>query len=124
MLYASGNRDEDVFGSDAAYFDVRRQTVPVHLAFGFGEHVCLGASLARLETRVFFEELLARFPGYTVTGPSERVLSTTVSGIRSLPVVLAPQTRASGRRSGSRGAGWTPGRRGAVEYGLTEVAEQ
>jgi cytochrome P450 len=90
MLYASANRDERVFGSDAARFDVRRETVPVHLAFGFGEHVCLGASLARLEARVFYEELLARFPDYAVTGPAERVLSTTVAGIRSLPVVLAP----------------------------------
>ena len=90
MLYASANRDEGVFGSDAAQFDVRRETVPVHLAFGFGEHVCLGASLARLETRVFYEELLARFPDYAVTGPAERVLSTTVAGIRTLPVVLAP----------------------------------
>jgi cytochrome P450 len=90
MLYASANRDERVFGPDAAVFDVRRQTVPVHLAFGFGEHVCLGASLARLEAKIFYEELLARFPGYEVTGPAERVLSTTVAGIRSLPVVLAP----------------------------------
>jgi cytochrome P450 len=90
MLYASANRDERVFGPDAARFDVRRQTVPVHLAFGFGEHVCLGASLARLEARVFFEELLARFADYAVTGPPERVLSTTVAGIRALPVVLAP----------------------------------
>ncbi len=90
MLYASANRDERVFGPDAAQFDVRRQVVPVHLAFGFGEHVCLGASLARLEARVFFEELLVRFPEYAVSGPVERVLSTTVSGIRSLPVVLAP----------------------------------
>ena len=89
MLYASGNRDEDVFGADASRFDVRRATNPVHLAFGFGEHVCLGASLARLESRIFLEELLARFPAYAVTGSPERVVSTTAAGIRSLPVVLA-----------------------------------
>ncbi len=92
MLYASGNRDEEVFGDDAARFDVRRATTPVHLAFGFGEHVCLGASLARLEGRIFLEELLARFPDYAVTGSPERVLSTTVAGIRSLPVVLSPSS--------------------------------
>jgi cytochrome P450 len=92
MLYASANRDELVFGDDAARFDVRRPTNPKHLAFGFGEHVCLGASLARLEGRVFLEELLARFPDYAVTGSAERVLSTTVAGIRSLPVVLAPSS--------------------------------
>ena len=62
MLYASGNRDERIFGDDAARFDVRRPANPVHLAFGFGEHVCLGASLARLEARIFVEELLERFP--------------------------------------------------------------
>jgi cytochrome P450 len=90
MLYASGNRDEQVFGADAGRFDVRRATNPMHLAFGFGEHVCLGASLARMESRIFLEELLARFPSYAVTGQPERVLSTTVAGIRSLPVVLAP----------------------------------
>ncbi len=90
MLYASANRDERIFGDDAARFDVRRPVNPVHLAFGFGEHVCLGASLARLEGRIFVEEFLARFPDYAVTGAPERVLSTTVAGIRSLPVVLAP----------------------------------
>jgi cytochrome P450 len=90
MLYASANRDERVFGDDASCFDVRRPVNPVHLAFGFGEHVCLGASLARLESRVFVEELLARFPRYAVIGSAERVVSTTVAGIASLPVVLAP----------------------------------
>ncbi len=90
MLYASGNRDERVFGPDAARFDVRRRANPMHLAFGFGEHVCLGASLARLEARIFVGELLSRFPDYAVTGPAERVLSTTVAGIRSLPMLLAP----------------------------------
>jgi cytochrome P450 len=93
MLYASGNRDESVFGADASRFDVRRVMNPMHLAFGFGEHVCLGASLARLEARIFWEELLARFPDYAVTGPADRVASTTVAGIRSLPVVLAPGSR-------------------------------
>ena len=90
MLYASGNRDETVFGEDAARFDVRRPANPMHVAFGFGEHVCLGASLARLEARIFVEELLERFPRYEVTGTAEKVRSTTVAGIRSLPVVLSP----------------------------------
>ncbi|MGP0031785.1 MAG: cytochrome P450 [Acidimicrobiales bacterium] len=90
MLYASGNRDERIFGEDAGLFEVRRAPHPVHMAFGFGEHVCLGASLARLEGRLFLEELLARYPTYAVTGPAERVPSTTVAGMRSLPVVLAP----------------------------------
>lgn len=90
LLYASGNRDERIFGEDAATFDVRRATNPMHVAFGFGEHVCLGASLARMEARIFVEELLARYPDFAVVGAPERVSSTTVAGIRSLPVVLAP----------------------------------
>jgi cytochrome P450 len=90
LLYASGNRDEAIFGADAARFDVRRPINPMHVAFGFGEHVCLGASLARMEARIFTEELLARYPNYAVTGAAERVASTTVAGIRVLPVVLAP----------------------------------
>ena len=93
MLYASANRDERIFGDTASQFDVRRPVNPVHLAFGFGEHVCLGASLARLEARIFVEELLARFAGYAIMGTAERVPSSTVAGIRSLPVVLAPSAR-------------------------------
>lgn len=63
---------------------------PPHLAFGFGEHLCLGAALARLETRVFFEELLSRYPDYRIDGPVERTRSTLVRGINRMPMVLAP----------------------------------
>jgi cytochrome P450 len=90
MLYASGNRDVRAYGATADDFDVTREVNPAHLAFGFGEHLCLGAALARLEARVFFEELLTRFPEYAVVGPVERVPSTLVAGIHALPVVLAP----------------------------------
>ncbi|MFA5883437.1 MAG: cytochrome P450 [Acidimicrobiia bacterium] len=89
MLYASGNRDERAFGPTAGAFDVTRPVNPAHLAFGFGEHLCLGAALARLEARVFLEELLARFPEYELAGEPERVPSTLVAGIHVLPVVLA-----------------------------------
>ena len=68
MLYASGNRDEAVFGPTAARLDVRRPVTPTHVAFGFGEHLCLGAALARLEARIFFEELLARYPDLRAGG--------------------------------------------------------
>jgi cytochrome P450 len=90
MLYASGNRDEAVFGSTAAQLDIRRPVVPTHVAFGFGEHLCLGAALARLEARVFFEELLARYPTYELVGDVEYVRSTLVRGAAHMPVVLAP----------------------------------
>lgn len=89
MAYLSANRDEAVFGSTAATFEVTRESNP-HLTFGIGEHFCLGASLARLETRVFLEELLARFPSYAVTGPVERVPSTLMRQLSRVPGVLAP----------------------------------
>ncbi len=90
MLYASATRDESVFGPTADRFDLRRPTSPVHLAFGFGEHSCLGASLARLEARIFFEELLAHYPEYRLEGEPTYTRSTLVNGARRMPVVLAP----------------------------------
>jgi cytochrome P450 len=90
MLYASGNRDEAAFGATAAQFDIRRPVPPTHVAFGFGEHLCLGAALARLEARIFFEELLARYPTYDLVGEVEYVRSTLVRGAARMPVILAP----------------------------------
>ncbi len=89
LLYASANRDEAVFGPDADRFDVTRPASPTHLAFGFGEHLCLGAGLARLEARVFLEELLTRFPAFAVTGDPTWTRSTLVRGHVTLPAVLA-----------------------------------
>ncbi len=89
MLYASANRDEDAFGPTAGMFDVTRPVDAQHLAFGFGEHLCLGAALARLEGRVFLEELLARFPDYRVTAEPELSRSTLVRGATRMPVVCA-----------------------------------
>jgi cytochrome P450 len=88
MLYASGNRDETVFGPTAASFDIARPITPTHVAFGFGEHLCLGAALARLEARVFFEEFLVRYPIYDLVGPVEYVQSTLVRGAVKMPMVL------------------------------------
>jgi cytochrome P450 len=89
LLYASANRDEDVFGPTADRFEVGRPHLPTHLAFGFGEHVCIGASLARLEARIFFEELLARHPTFALDGEPDYTPSTLVSGARTMPVRLA-----------------------------------
>ena len=89
MLYASANRDEEVFGEDAGSFDVTRPSNPAHLAFGFGEHLCLGAALARLEGRVFLDEFLRRFPAAEVTGEPKWTRSTLVRGHSTLPVTLA-----------------------------------
>lgn len=59
LHYTSANFDEDVF-REPDRFDIHRDPNP-HLAFGWGEHFCLGARLARLEARVFFEEMLSAF---------------------------------------------------------------
>jgi cytochrome P450 len=88
LLYASGNRDESAFGPTAGVLDVRRPPTPAHVAFGFGEHLCLGAALARLEARVVFEELLGRFPTYEVVAPATYASSTLTRNLASLPVRL------------------------------------
>jgi cytochrome P450 len=89
MLYAAANRDSDVFGPTADRVDVTRDPNP-HLSFGFGEHFCLGAGLARLEARIVLEELLTRYPSYTITGEPDRLASTLLRGVAKLPGVLAP----------------------------------
>jgi cytochrome P450 len=89
LLYASANRDEEVWGDDADRFAVARDhTRRRHLAFGFGEHLCLGAPLARLEARVVFEELLARFPAFELAGPPEMLHSRLMHGVEKLPVAV------------------------------------
>jgi cytochrome P450 len=89
MLYGSANRDEDVFGSDAEEFKVARTPNP-HIAFGCGEHSCLGAQLARLEARIFFEELLSRYPKLELVGEVARMRATMVPGVKRMHVRLGP----------------------------------
>ena len=87
MYYTSANRDEDVFDRPQA-FDIRRRPNP-QLSFGIGEHFCLGAHLARLEGRIFFEELLDTFSTFELTGTPRRVRSNLNNGLKELPVRLA-----------------------------------
>ena len=89
LLYPSANRDEDVF-DDPFRFDIRRSPNE-HVAFGFGPHFCLGASLARLELTVLFDRLLDRLPDLQLAGPDEPSFRAAnfVSGYETLPVVLA-----------------------------------
>ncbi len=79
--------------ADPYRFDVRRDPNP-HVAFGaYGRHHCLGAPLARLELRVLFEELLARFPDIELvddSAPAPLRRGNFVVGIESLPVRLRP----------------------------------
>ncbi len=87
MLYGSANRDEDVFGADSEEFKVTRQPNP-HIAFGCGEHSCVGAQLARLEASVLFDELLRRFPRLELAGEVDRMRATMVPGVKRMPVRL------------------------------------
>ena len=87
MLYQAANRDEDVFGSDSEELKVTRHPNP-HIAFGCGEHSCIGAQLARLEATVMFEELLRRFPRLELVGEVDRMRATMVPGVKRMPVRL------------------------------------
>ena len=87
IYYTSANRDEDQF-PDAQSFDVRR-TPNQHLSFGIGTHFCLGAQLARLEARVFFEELLTTFRSVELTGEPAKIRSNFINGFKRMPVHLA-----------------------------------
>jgi cytochrome P450 len=82
----SANRDAEVFDR-ADEFDIARKPNP-HLGFGQGVHYCLGANLARLELRVLYQELLARFGTLRVVEPAEWTRSNRHTGIRHLVVEL------------------------------------
>jgi len=86
MYYTSANRDEEVF-DDPQRFDITRSPNP-HLSFGIGEHFCLGVHLARLEGRIFFDELLKRFSSIELIGEPERIRSNLNNGLKRLPVRL------------------------------------
>ncbi len=86
MYYTSANRDEDVF-DDPQRFDIHRNPNP-HLSFGIAEHFCLGVHLARLEGRIFFEELLSTFPKIELIGEPKRTRSNLNNALKSLPVRL------------------------------------
>jgi cholest-4-en-3-one 26-monooxygenase len=84
LFYPSGNRDEEVF-PDGDRFRIDRHPND-HVGFGRGEHVCLGAHLARLEIRCAFEELRERLRHAELGGPVERMRSSFVGGIKRVPL--------------------------------------
>lgn len=88
MFYGSGNRDEAVFGPTVDRFDVTRPDAYHHISFGFGEHLCLGAALAKVEARVMFEELLTRWPSWDVTGEIVPLESCLMNSLVHMPVRL------------------------------------
>jgi cytochrome P450 len=87
MLYGSANRDEEVFGCDAEEFKVNRSPNP-HIAFGCGEHSCIGSQLARLEACILFEVLLNRYTKLELVGDVDRMRATMVPGVKRMPVRL------------------------------------
>jgi cytochrome P450 len=86
MYYTSANRDEKVF-ERSQEFDIHRNPNP-QLSFGIGEHFCLGVHLARLEGRVFFEELLSAFPTIEMAGEPRRTRSNLNNAFKSMPMRL------------------------------------
>jgi cytochrome P450 len=85
LLYASANRDEEVF-DHADQFDIERDVR--HVAFGAGPHACVGMHVVRLEMKVLFEELLPRIKGIELTGEPRWLKTNFVGGLRSMPVKL------------------------------------
>jgi len=91
LWYPSANRDEDVF-PEPERFDVTRHPNE-HLAFGVGEHYCLGASLARLELQEIFGGILSRLHEIELAAPPRRLRSTFVNGVKELRLRFRPGPR-------------------------------
>ncbi len=93
LFYPSANRDEDVF-TDPFTFDITRNPNP-HLAFGLGNHFCLGNQLARLELLEMMPKLFDRLPDLRLVDGAElpRRASNFVSGLESMPVEFTPTAR-------------------------------
>ena len=94
MLYPSANRDEAHF-VDPFHFDIERRPNH-HLAFGFGAHFCLGASLARLELKQMFTRVLRRLPDIELAVPADQLPwrnSNFITGVESMPVRFTPTER-------------------------------
>tara|TARA_B100000965_G_scaffold255280_1_gene214994 strand:+ start:5620 stop:6858 length:1239 start_codon:yes stop_codon:yes gene_type:complete len=87
MWYGSANRDEEIF-PDGHLFRVERENARKHLAFGAGEHLCLGNRLGHMQIRILFEELLERFPNIHSTADPTRIPSNFLAGISELKVSL------------------------------------
>jgi cytochrome P450 len=87
MFYRSANRDETIW-QDPLVFDILRPVRKGNVAFGWGEHVCLGAHLARLEARIALGELLRRYPNYRICGDVQDLLTPLLCTVTELPVIL------------------------------------
>jgi cytochrome P450 len=89
LWWQAADFDERAF-DEPMRFDVRRDPNP-HVAFGAGPHVCLGATLARLEVRLVLDGLLDRVAALSPDGPAERTRSNKHMGFRHVPVAFRPR---------------------------------
>ncbi len=90
LVIGAANHDEREFGPTAETFDIDRRPER-HLAFGYGAHFCLGAALARLESKVALEQIHRRIPDYVVDHDrAVRFHSGNVAGWTSLPITFTP----------------------------------
>ena len=88
LWYPSANRDEDVFRNPDT-FDIRRMPND-HVAFGFGEHYCLGANLARLELNEVFRGIVGRLHEVEQIVPARRLRSTFINGVKEMQIRFRP----------------------------------
>jgi cholest-4-en-3-one 26-monooxygenase len=88
LWYPSANRDEEVF-RDPDRFDIRRHPND-HVAFGHGEHYCLGANLARMELREIFRGIAMRIHDLEMTAPPRRLRSNIINGVKEMRVRFRP----------------------------------
>jgi linalool 8-monooxygenase len=88
MWYISGNRDEEVFERPDS-FDITRMNVQ-HVAFGTGQHVCVGFRLAEMQLRVAFSQLAERVQRFEVVASPRRFRSNFINGLKNLDVILIP----------------------------------
>ncbi len=90
LLYPSANYDEEVF-DEPERFDIHRSPNE-HLSFGIGEHFCLGASLARSELYIIFDEIIKRIRNPEFAGPVRRLRSNFINGVKEMRIKFTPET--------------------------------
>ena len=87
LMYMSANRDEDVF-PNAQKFDITRKENDLHMAFGIGTHVCIGARLVRIEAAILLNTLLDRFPRWELAEEPDPVVHMIRNSWNNMPVVF------------------------------------
>jgi cholest-4-en-3-one 26-monooxygenase len=91
LSYAAANRDPSLF--DAPHdFDITRENVRKHIAFGTGPHVCIGARLARMELHALLKQIVTRIPDFRLSGEPEWLRSIWFNAITNLPIKYSAET--------------------------------